>query len=305
MPSPGKTGVATRRTLSHHAISCVAQRDAGAFIGKSARRRCTYFNQYFLGVLKMSLFNFGPGAALLRDSTPVRRQPTKPNPAPAMTTTRLCRHESSHAVCAFILGRPIVRLSIIPTGDTAGHTWNHRTGQANTDDLVILAAGYVGEEILMGDVNDHGSSDDVEKSRDIAKKLANGDVAHANTLLREAEAAARGVVQKYSSAILKLALRLQINKELVLDIAENEIRACIEAFEKKPALDAEWRRKIAYAQARQSVREYAEQRKAKPAPTAKVVRTYDCANAKDVAALLKRFPGLGDTDYSVRGVDKK
>ena len=138
-------------------------------------------------------------------------------------------------MCAYVLGRPIVRLSIIPSGDNAGHAWNHRAGEATKDDLVIHASGYVAEELLMGDVHEHGSSSDVEKSRDIAMKLANGHVAQANVLLREAEATARGIVEKYQSAILKLALRLQINKELVLDIAENEIRSCIEAFEKKPS----------------------------------------------------------------------
>jgi hypothetical protein len=202
-------------------------------------------------------------AALLVDHTPTRHATTKPKSAPSMTTTRLCRHEASHGLCAYVLGRPVVRISIVPNGDTTGHAWNHRAGEATKDDLVILASGYVAEELLMGDVHDHGSSGDVEKSRDIAMKLANGNVDKANTLLREAEATARGIVEKYQSAILKLALRLQINKELVLDIAENEIRTCIEAFEKKPVLDAEWQRKIAHARARQLVREHQDKQTAK------------------------------------------
>ena len=246
-------------------------------------------------------------AALLADHAPTRHAPTKPKAAPTMTTARLCRHESSHAVACYILGRPIVRLSIIPTGDTAGHTWNHRTGEANKDDLVILAAGYCGEGLLMGDVNDHGSSDDVEQARTLALKLANGDVAKANALLREAEATARGIVEKHQSAILKLALRLQINKEFVLDLAENEIRSCIEAFEKKPAeeLDDEWRRRIAMAQARQSVREYQAQQTANGVLTkakGRVIREWNMANPTDAADFAKRMglkPGselVGHTD---------
>jgi hypothetical protein len=223
-------------------------------------------------------------AALLADHMPLQHTPTKPKAAPTMTTTRLCRHEASHGLCAYVLGRPIVRLRIIPGGENAGHAWNHRTGEATKDDLVIHASGYVAEELLMGDVHEHGSSGDVEKSRTIALKLANGDVAQANALLREAEATARGIVEKHQSAILKLALRLQINKELVLDIAENEIRTCIEAFEKKTELDAEWQRKIAHARARQSVREYQEKQTVRATPTkGRVVRTWDFSNKKDLA----------------------
>jgi hypothetical protein len=136
----------------------------------------------------------------------------------------------------------------------------------------------------MGDVHEHGSSGDVEKSRSIAMKLANGNVEQANALLREAEATARGIVQKYQSAILKLAFRLQVKKELILDIAESEIRTCISAFEKKPVFDAECQAKINKSRARSLVREHMRQEATKALPTkALVTRTWDFSNPKDAA----------------------
>ena len=116
---------------------------------------------------------------------------------------------------------------------------------------------------------------------------------------------ARALVKQYNKTIRRFALRLAAKREFILDEAESVIKQAHEEVTRlEPELDAEWERKIAYARARQSVREYAEQRTAaKAATTAKVIRTYDCNNTKDVAALLKRFPGLADggPDYSVRG----
>jgi hypothetical protein len=243
-------------------------------------------------------------AALLRDHVPVRSAPTKPRVATELSRYGLCCHEAAHACIANLaFGRPIVRVTINSSDDgLLGHAWNYHTGDTNCDDLVILAAGRIAEEELLGDVFEAGCASDNKKARDLALKLAHGDTELAETILFGATESARGFVKHYTPTIRRFALRLAAKREFILDEAEAAIR---KAHEEVTAADveAEWDRKVAYARARQSVREYKDQRMAKAAPTAaKVIRTYDCNNKCDVTALLRRFPGLGDggQDYSVR-----
>ena len=112
---------------------------------------------------------------------------TKPRVATELSKYRLCLHEASHAALANLaFGRPIVRVTINPDDKgNIGHTWSYHNGKANRDDLVIVAAGRIAEEELLGDVFEIGCTGDDEALRSLALKLAHGD---ANTLLRETEA---------------------------------------------------------------------------------------------------------------------
>ena len=97
-------------------------------------------------------------------------------------------------------------------------------------------------------------------------------------------------------------MRLAIKKELVLDEAENAIRECIAAFEKKPVeLDAEWQRKVARARAELSVRKYKEEQAAKAAPKGRVTRTLNAnnpADAVEMARMLGIKPGADLIGYT-------
>ena len=108
-------------------------------------------------------------------------------------------------------------------------------------------------------------------------------------------------VERYSSAVDKFSMRLAIKKELVLDEAENAIRECIAAFEKKPVeLDAEWQRKVARARAELSVRKYKEEQAAKAAPKGHVAGTLNAnnpADAVEMARMLTSARGRSDWLY--------
>jgi hypothetical protein len=164
---------------------------------------------------------------------------------------------------------------------------------------VILAAGRACEEILLHDVYEFGCSGDAEIGCKLALKLADGDTDKANTLLREAEITAHALVNKYWSAIRRLAVRLLIKHELVLDLAEAEIRACIEASEPKPVvLDAELQQKLAIWRVE---REIAAERPAKAAPKAapakgRVVHEWNFDNPKDLADWNKQMGRAPDAD---------
>jgi hypothetical protein len=236
-------------------------------------------------------------AALLADpaATLARHEPTKPRAATESSRYRLCLHEGAHAsIASLAFGRPIVRVTIEPNGELAGHTWHYHEGDANRDTMVIVAAGRIAEEILLGDVYEAGCSGDDETLRKLALRLADGN---ADALIAEAQARARVLVKQYAKTIRRFALRLAAKREFVLDLAEAAIRLAHEEVTRSADVETEWQTKLAYARARQSVREYVAQR---AAPTAKVIRTYDCGNKADVVALLKKFPGLGNVDYSVR-----
>ena len=240
-------------------------------------------------------------AALLRDPAPVRSV-TKPA-VNTLSNHRRNLHEGAHSIVCYLLNRPLVRVSVLESNGNAGHVQHYHQGAPNKDDLIILAAGRAGEEVLLHSVFEHGCSGDDEKAKELALKLANGDADAANTLLREAAIAARALVEKYSSAIHKFSMRLAIKKELVLDDAENAIRECIAAFEKKPVeLDAEWQRKIARARAEISVRKYKEEQAAKAAPKAgRVVRTLNAnnpADAVEMARMLGIKPGADLIGYT-------
>ena len=74
-------------------------------------------------------------------------------------------------------------------------------GKANRDDLVIVAAGRIAEEELLGDVYEIGCSGDDETLRNLALNLScfHGDPT--NMLLRETEASARELVKQYAATI--------------------------------------------------------------------------------------------------------
>ena len=239
---------------------------------------------------------FARQGGLLRDPAPTRKAPTKPT-VNTLSHHRRNLHEGSHSVICYLLNRPLVRVRVLESNGNAGHVQHYHQGAPNKDDLIILAAGRAGEEVLLHSVFEHGCSGDDEKARELALKLANGDADAANTLLREAAIAARALVEKYSSAIHKFSMRLAIKKELVLDEADNAVRECIEAFEKKPVeLDAEWQQKIARAQASASVREYQKQQAEKAAPKhARVIREFDFSKPVDIRAWNKQM-GNENTD---------
>ena len=174
------------------------------------------------------------------------RSVTKPRVATELSKYRLCLHESSHACLANLaFGRPIVRVTINPDDKgNIGHTWSYHNGKANRDDLVIVAAGRISEEELLGDVYEIGCTGDDEILRSLALKL--GD---ANTLLRETEASARELVKQYAATIRRFALRLAAKREFVLDEAEAAIRQAHEEVTQRAVLDDAWQKKIARAQA--------------------------------------------------------
>ena len=235
-------------------------------------------------------------AALLSDR-PHGRSVTKPRVATELSKYRLCLHESSHACLANLaFGRPIVRVTIDPDDKgNIGHTWSYHNGKANRDDLVIVAAGRIAEEELLGDVYEIGCTGDDEILRSLALKL--GD---ANTLLRETEASARELVKQYAATIRRFALRLAAKREFVLDQAEAAIRLAHEEVTQRAVLDEAWQKKIARAQAEISVRKYKEeQAKAK---SGKVKRTsYDFSKREDVVAFniqLGRDPNSEPIGYT-------
>ena len=103
-------------------------------------------------------------AALLSDKPHVRSVTKPTRVATELSKYRLCLHEASHSTLASLaFGRPIIRVSINPDANgNIGHTWNHHNGKANRDDLVIVAAGRISEEELLGDVYEVGCSGDDE-----------------------------------------------------------------------------------------------------------------------------------------------
>jgi hypothetical protein len=237
-------------------------------------------------------------AGLLHDPVEHVRKtaPTKPT-VNTLSNHRRNLHESSHGIASYLLNRPIVRISVLEKNGNAGHVLHYNPAAPNKDDLILLAAGRAGEEVLLHSVFEHGCSGDDERARELALKLSGGDTDAANTLLREAAIAARALVEKHSSAIHKFSMRLAIKKELVLDEAETAIRECIEAFEKKPVeLDDEWKAKIARAQSEISVRKWKEEQAAKAAPGKSVLRQYDLSKREDVEAFSKRFPAIKRTE---------
>ena len=225
-------------------------------------------------------------AALLSDKPPVRSV-TKPRVATELSKYRLCLHESSHACLANLaFGRPIVRVTIDPDDKgNIGHTWSYHNGKANRDDLVIVAAGRISEEELLGDVYEIGCTGDDEILRSLALKL--GD---ANTLLRETEASARELVKQYAATIRRFALRLAAKREFILDEAEAAIKQAHEEVTQRAVLDAEWQKKIARAQAEISVRKYKEQELRKAAPKqGRVIREFDFSKQADIRAWNKQI----------------
>jgi hypothetical protein len=183
-------------------------------------------------------------AALLADPAPTRHASTKPV-VTELSKYRILIHKSSHACLANLaFSRPIVRVTINPdNAGNAGHSWNYREGDANQDDLVIVAAGRIAEEELLGDVFESGCSGDDEAMRKLALKLTNGIVDDANTLLASAEAKARALVRQYNKTIRRFALRLAAKREFILDEAEAAIKqAHEEVTRSEPKLDAEWKR---------------------------------------------------------------
>ena len=232
-------------------------------------------------------------AALLRDAGH-RRSVTKPTRvATELSKYRLCLHEASHSTLASLaFGRPIIRVSINPDANgNIGHTWSYHNGKANRDDLVIVAAGRISEEELLGDVYEIGCTGDDEILRSLALKL--GD---ANTLLRETEASARELVKQYAATIRRFALRLAAKREFVLDHAEAAIRQAHAEVTQRAVLDDAWQKKIARAQAEISVRKYKEQELRKVAPEQpRVIRTYNFDNPQDVRDWNKQL-GHEDLD---------
>ena len=201
-------------------------------------------------------------AALLRDAGH-GRSVTKPRAATELSKYRLCLHESSHACLSNLaFGRPIVRVTINPSDDgNVGHTWNYRNGEATRDDLVIVAAGRIAEEELLGDVYEIGCSGDDETRRKVALKLAGGDSSAADTLLRETEASARSLVKQYDKTIRRFALRLAAKREFVLDQAEAAIRQAHEEVTQRAVLDDAWHRRIATAKVYSDIRKLKEEAK--------------------------------------------
>jgi len=153
--------------------------------------------------------------------------------------------------------------------------------------LVIVFAGRVAEEELLGDVYEAGCAGDDATLRSLSLKLASGNVDAANRLLDGAEASARSLVKQYDKTIRRFALRLAAKREFILDQAEAAIRQAHEEATKRDAvLDAEWHAKIDKARARSLVREYKQQQATKALPIAKggkVIRTFDMSNPKDAA----------------------
>ena len=66
---------------------------------------------------------------------------------------------------------------------------------------MIVAAGRIAEEELLGDVFESGCRGDDEAMRTLALKLAGQDAGVANTLLAKAEGKARALVKQYSATI--------------------------------------------------------------------------------------------------------
>jgi hypothetical protein len=234
-------------------------------------------------------------AGLLSDKPLVRSAPTKPRAATELSKYRLCVHEASHSCLASLaFGRPIVRVTINPSDNgNAGHTWNYHNGAATGDDLVIVAAGRIAEEELLGDVYEIGCSGDDETRRELALKLSGGDSDAADALLRNTEASARALVKQYEKTIRRFALRLAAKREFILDEAEAAIRQAHAEVTQRVVLDDEWKAKIARAQAEISVRKWKEEQAAKAAPKpSRVVRKFDLSNSTDCEAFAKAFPGI-------------
>ena len=230
-------------------------------------------------------------AALLQDHQH-GRSVTKPRVATELSKYRLCIHESSHACLANLaFGRPIVRVTINPDDKgNIGHTWSYPNGKANRDDLVIVAAGRISEEELLGDVYEIGCTGDDEILRSLALKLSAGDSNAADALLRETEASARALVKQYAATIRRFALRLAAKREFILDEAEAAIRQAHEEVTQRAVLDDAWQKKIARAQAEISVRKYKEQELRKVAPKQpRVIREFDFSKQADIRAWNKQM----------------
>ena len=241
-------------------------------------------------------------AALLTDRPPVRSSVTKPRVATELSKYRLATHELSHACIANLaFGRPIVRVSINPDDKgNIGHTWSYHNGKANRDDLVIVAAGRISEEELLGDVYEIGCTGDDEILRSLALKL--GD---ANTLLRETEASARELVKQYAATIRRFALRLAAKREFVLDLAEAAIRQAHEEVTQRDVLDDEWLAKIAMAKVHSDIRKIKEQNTAgttnRHPKKPRVIREYDFSKQADIRAWNKQM-GNTNVDADPLGV---
>ena len=165
-----------------------------------------------------------------------------------------------------------------------------RNGEATRDDLVIVAAGRIAEEELLGDVYEIGCSGDDETRRKVALKLAGGDSSAADTLLRETEASARSLVKQYAATIRRFALRLAAKREFVLDEAEAAIRQAHEEVTQRAVLNDAWRRKSAMAQVQRDIRKLKEEQAAKAAPKqGRVVRTYNFDNQQDIRTWNKQM----------------
>jgi hypothetical protein len=189
----------------------------------------------------------------------------------------------------------VARVTTKPRDGNLGEVF-FSDGRRSAQAITVLA-GREGELKMLGSAGSRDGTD-TRIALKLAREEAGGDEGKAAELMRTWRQVAKQMVSDNLRAISKLAFELHRRREIDWD----DIVAVIDAASVQ-RLDDEWQRKIAYAQARQGVREYAaEQRTAKLVPAAKVVRTYDCNNTKDVAALLKRFPGLGNGghDYSVR-----
>lgn len=154
----------------------------------------------------------------------------EPAAAPDQSYFRICTHEAAHALVSHLLGRVLIEVTV----DTDAKYLNgfvqslKHEGDESADQLAIIAAGRVGEELALGDVHEGGCSGDDESAAALADKLSGGNSDRAAELIREARAVARGLLKPHTRAIHKLAFRLALKKTLILDLAAKEIEAVLE-----------------------------------------------------------------------------
>jgi cell division protease FtsH len=139
-------------------------------------------------------------------------------------------HEAGHAVAALLLDDVAdpVAVSVVPRGDAGGVTWmegsdeQYMTRDQAVSRLVVLLAGRVAEEMLLGGGCTQGASSDLEKATELAELMVTrlGMTGHGIAVLRAGTSESRRVVDGLlNDALLRTRALLARNRGLLEAVA--------------------------------------------------------------------------------------